>query len=215
MAEKTKVIYNFANIPDIKPPDKSYRSKSFLYLGGAAEIKGFYTLVEALDYLDEDVKIYFGGDYIESQKKKGFKQIIKSLIGYGKKRQIAINKMRSHPNAIEIGMTYQVDKYLNEVCCLISPFSIPHFARPVIEAHLHRKPAIGSNVEGMDEIIEHKTNGLLFEKNNAKKLAEAINYIAQHPSIAKIMGEQGYRVAKVKYSPENIKKIESIYSSLK
>ncbi|APF20150.1 Glycosyltransferase involved in cell wall bisynthesis [Caldithrix abyssi DSM 13497] len=214
LPDKTKVIYNFAQVPENSHKEESYYSKSFLYLGGAAKIKGFFTLVKALDYLDKDVKIYFGGDYTISQKKKGLKQIIKRFIGYGKKRQAAIKKMRSHTNAVEIGMTYQVDKYLQEVCCLISPFTVPHFSRPVIEAHLYKKPAIGSNVYGMDEIIQHKINGLLFEKDNAIELAKTINYIANHPNEAKRMGEKGYTVAKEKYSPDNIKIIEKVYDSL-
>lgn len=211
---KTKVMYNFAEIPENIPNDKSYYSKCFLYLGGASKIKGFYTLVEALDYINKDIKIYFGGYYEISPKKNRLKQAIKQFIGYEKKRKIAIQKMRRNPNAVEIGMIDQVDEYLEKVCCVISPFTVPHFARPVIEAHLHRKPAIGSNIEGMDEIIEHNKTGLLFENGNAKDLANKINYIANNPTEAKRMGCNGYKVAIKKYSTNNIKIIEKIYDTL-
>ncbi len=215
LPKKTKVVNNYANVPNKKPDEKSYFSKKFLYLGGNMKIKGFYTIVDALDYLDSGIKIYFGGSYFSSKRKKNvIKELIKKIIGYNRKKQKYINKMLNHPNASVIGMTEQVDKYFEEVCCLISPFSVPHFARPVIEAHLHQKPAIGSDVEGMDEIIEHKINGILFEKDNARELAEAINYIANHPKKAKIMGENGYLTAIEKFSTINIRQIEKIYDSL-
>jgi glycosyltransferase involved in cell wall biosynthesis len=215
LPQKTEVVYNYSDIPQKDPHISSYFSKKLLYLGGASSIKGFYTLIEALDYLDKDVKIYFGGTYTASKKNRNkVKRFLKKILFYGKKRQNAIEKIRSHPNAIEIGMTKNVDSYLDEVCCMVSPFSVPHFSRPVIEAHLHKKPAIGSDADGMEEIIAHGENGLIVPKNNPKALAEAINFITSNGELAKKLGEEGFRIAKEKYSPKNIKKIENIYKRL-
>lgn len=214
LPDKTTVIYNYANIPDNPPNVESFYSKKFLYLGGAAKIKGFYTLVKALDYLSIGTTIYFGGSY-ESPKQRGkLKSAIKRLLRYGKKKEEAIYKMRNHRNAIEIGLTYNVSDYLDEVCCLISPFSKPHFSRPVIEAHLHGKPAIGSDVEGMDEIILNGENGLIFKTDNAIELAKAINYVASNPEKAMQMGQNGFKIAKMKFTRMNVKMFESIYNNL-
>lgn len=213
--DKTKVIYNYAKIPQYEPPHESYHSKKVLYLGGASKIKGFYTLVEALKYLDRDVQVYFCGNFgLQNRTSKGIKNIIKRLTGRGLKMQNAIKKMRNSTNAIELGMIHNVDHYLDEVCCLVSPFSLPHFSRPVIEAHLHKKPAIGSDVEGMNETINHGVNGLLFEKDNPRALAKAINQVIEQPAIAAWMGARGYEIAIYKFSPENIHKFEEVYNSL-
>lgn len=213
--EKTEIIYNYADVPNNEPTIESYSSKKFLYLGGSAQIKGFFTMVKALDYFDDDIKVYFGGSYPDTNKKRSaIKIIIKWVLRYGVKQQKAIEKLKNHPRAEIIGQTNDVNRYLDEVCCLISPFTVSHFSRPVIEAHLHKKPAIGSSVKGMDEIIKHKKNGLIFPTDNAKELTKAINYLANHPEETKKMGEEGYNIAKIKFTPENIKQFEKLYDSL-
>lgn len=212
--EKTSVIYNYSDVPQTFPPEDSYGSRKVLYLGGASLPKGFYTLVDALDFLDNNVVIYFGGAYASNKDiKNSFIRVLKWFF-LDKKRSSYIAKMRNHPKAIEIGMIKDVDKYLNKVCCLVSPFSRPHFSRPVIEAHLHRKSAIGSDVKGMDEIIDHGKNGIIVPKNNPKLLANAINSLANDSAKAKQMGENGYAVALQKFTPENIKSFQKVYERL-
>jgi len=213
--EKTEVIYNYAEVPQVPTPEYSYTSKKVLYLGGAAYIKGFYTLVEALDYLETGVLVYFGGNYTEKAGTRNLlKQIIQRVLRYGRKRKMAIDKMRNHINAIEKGMVFDVPRYLDEVCCLVSPFAVSHFSRPVLEAHLHQKPSIVSNVQGMEEIIQHDKNGLIVPKNDAKALADAINWLTFDGDRAKRLGEEGYRTAVRQFSPENIHKFQLLYDKL-
>ena len=92
--------------------------------------------------------------------------------------------------------------------------AVCHFSRPFIEAHLHKKAAIGSNVQGMDEIIKHGKTGLIVPKNNPKALAEAINLISKDSYKAKKLGENGYKQALKKFTSENIIRFEKIYDSL-
>jgi len=215
LMNKTKVIYNTVDYHELEISLSSYNSANFLYLGGAAKVKGFYTMVKALDFLDENVAVYFGGSYNVPRKQMSvLKKIAMFILLYGRKRKKAIDKMNSHPKARVIGMTYKVNEYLQNICCLVSPFSTPHFARPVIESYLYKKPAIGTDVKGMEEIIEHKKTGLIVKKENAKELAEAINWMASHPNEAKKMGEYAYHIAKTKFTQNNIQKFEAIYQSL-
>jgi len=212
--EKTIVVYNFAKTPEQKPSENSYFSKKFLYLGGSAEIKGFYTLVSALDYLDEDIKILFAGNYVLHYSKNKLKIFLKKILGIDQQKKLALQKIKSHKNAIEIGLTYNINFYLQECCCLISPFTVPHFSRPVIEAFLHKKPVIVSDVEGMDEIVTHNENGIIFKTDDAKSLANAINFIARNPIKAKQMGEKGFEIATLKFTDTNVNKISLIYEEL-
>jgi hypothetical protein len=146
--EKTEIIYNFSSVSEVPPKKESYSSKKILYLGGGAFIKGFYTMVDALDYLEEGIKVYFCGDYPSSPKKNFFIDFFRSILVYKNNKNRTLEKMRNHPKAIEIGLIGNVSEYMNHVCCLVSPFSVAHFSRPVIEAQLHKKPVIGSNVQG-------------------------------------------------------------------
>jgi len=214
LPEKTTIIYNYAEKPNYLPTKSSFSSKKVLYLGGTDYIKGFFTLVNALDYLDNDVKVYFGGDYTCNRKRSLLKQFIRFIISYGKKKEAAIQKIRTHPNAIVIGLTNSVNDYLDDVCCLVSPFSASHFARTVIEAHLHHKPVIGSDVKGMDETIEHEKTGLIVPKDKPKLLAEAINKLTSDSQFAKKMGEEGYNIAILKFTPKNVIELEILYNIL-
>ena len=211
---KTEVIYDFCEIPESLPSKKSYASKKILYLGGSSTSKGFYILVEALDYLDADVKVYFGGKYVISNKPTSIIQTLKFVLSKAKKRNAAIQKIKNHPNAIFLDLIHNVHNYLEEVCCLVSPFSVPHFSFPVIEANMHMKPAICSEVEGMDEILEHKVNGLLVPKDNPKALAAAINELTADSQKAKNYGEAGFKIALSKFTTKNIQQIERLYYSL-
>lgn len=211
---KTVVIYNYSEIPDYLPSESSYASKKVIYLGGSSKSKGFYTLVDALDYLDKDVKVYFGGHYATMLKPQNIIQIMKFALSNAKNRNTAIQKIKNHPNAELVGLIFNVDDYLEEVCCLVSPYLVPHFSRPVIEAHLHKKAAIGSNVEGMDEIIAHEKNGLIVPRDNPKALAAAINVLTANSQKAKRFGKDGYNIAIQKFTPRNIQLFECIYDQL-
>lgn len=211
---KTKVIYDFAEVPARVADVNSYSSRKVLYLGGSSPSKGFYTLVDALDYLDESILIYFGGEYVITEKHGNIIQIIKYHLSKARKRNAAIEKISKHPKAKVIGMVYNVNDYLDEVCCMVSPFAVPHFSDPVIESYLHRKPAIGSDVKGMEEIIENNLTGLIFRKNDPVKLAMAINNLVDNPQRAKLMGEAGYKIAISKFTPLNISQIENVYDKI-
>lgn len=217
LPDKTEVVYDYSELSESAPSEESYYSKSVLYLGGSAEIKGFYNIVESLKYLDNDVKVYFGGSYKIYQAQNKLKRLLKFLFSSdrnNKKAEKAIQLMRASTNAAEIGLIYDVPEYLNKVCCLVSPFAKPHFSLPVIEAFACRKPAIVTDIDGSDEVIKHKINGLIVAKNNPKELAKAINFICNNGKLAQEMGQNGFKDAKELYSISNMSKIVEIYDKL-
>jgi glycosyltransferase involved in cell wall biosynthesis len=80
-----------------------------------------------------------------------------------------------YQNVNIIGSVSSITNILQESNLLISPFTVPHFSRPVIEAFVYGKPVIVSDVLDMDEIVDDNINRLVIEKNNPKSLAAAIN----------------------------------------
>ena len=213
--EKTVVVYNFAEVPHSVPVSTSYSSQMVLYVGGAAEIKGFLTLVDALEYLRNDVKVLCLGSYATTNMSRmSIKEIAKTILFRGRKRKAAIAALEKHPAATMVGLTYQVGQYFDQVCCLVSPFAVPHFSRPIVEAYLHRKPVIASDVEGMDEIVQHQETGLIVPKNDPVALAAAINELTADAERAKRFGEAGYRLAMQKFTPENVRRVEQVYEEI-
>lgn len=219
LLNKTKVIYNYCELPNSNPSEFSYKSKKVLYVGGSASIKGFLTIAEAVNYLDSDIHLYFAGHYgyipLIKMNYLSIKHFIKYVFfsEYRKRIQMMIRLNRTQ-NVTIVGLTNSINELVNEVCCLVSPFTVPHFSRPVIEAHMQSKPVVVTNVAGIGEIVNHGVTGLIVPVNNPWKLADAISYLCNNPSIAQNMGEAGYKAAIESFSPINIEQFAKIYQSL-
>jgi len=217
--DKTTIVYNFSTIEDLEELgiDK-YTSKSVLYVGGASSIKGFSTLVDSLQFLNNDISVYFVGFYSSffRTKRQSIKQKIKFVFFkiFKKKKLNTYNKFDNNHQALNIGQLSNINEYLDKSVCLVSPFTVPHFSRPIIEAFGRRKPSIATNIEGMDEIITDGENGILVPNRDAISLAGAINYLCSNPLIAKKMGDNGFEEANNKYSQRNVKQIVDIYLTL-
>ena len=82
------------------------------------------------------------------------------------------------------------------------------------QAFACRKSAIVTDIEGADEVVKHKINGLIVSKGNPKKLADAMSYICNNGSLAQEMGRNGFKVAQEKFDIINMDKIASIYDRL-
>ena len=216
LPKMTTIVYNNVDMESSEINEDSYNSRKVLYLGGDAEIKGFFTIAEALDFIEEDIIVYFAGNYALLTLQSGFFNLIKQKLKFiiRRKHYKLLKKIYNHPNAIVIGLTDNVYNYLNQVCCLVSPFSTPHFARPIIESYFYKKAVIGTDVAGIEEIILKNTTGIVVERNKPKELALAINELTKNPQKAAEMGNDGFKFAKEKFNSSSIKKIESIYSNL-
>lgn len=218
LEEKSHVVYNFVQLPTYyRTPMTAPNSKKVLYLGGQSKVKGFNTAVNCLRFLEQDIKIQFAGNYGQVQAGKGFKEKLKLWIKlniYGAVYKPLV-KLANAANAELLGLLMDPLPTIDNCDILITPFAVEHFSRPAMEAMAYGKPVIGSNVEGMDEIIDHGETGLLVEKNNPKELAEAINYLCANPDIAQDMGRKGREKAEKLFSPEkNTAKVEAIYEAL-
>lgn len=218
LKDKSYVVYNFVQLPtQCRTPMASSNPKKVLYLGGQAKIKGFGTAVNCLPFLDNEIQIQFAGNYGRLQPGAGTKEKLKywAKLHLYRASYRPLKNLMDAPNAELLGLLMDPLPVIDNCDILITPFSVEHFSRPAMEAMAYGKPVIGSNVEGMDEIIDHGETGLLVEKDNPKALAEAINYLCAHPNIAQEMGRKGREKAERVFSPEkNTAKVEAIYEKL-
>jgi glycosyltransferase involved in cell wall biosynthesis len=76
------------------------------------------------------------------------------------------------------------------------------FPMIIVEAMMHGRPVIASNLGGIPEIVEDGVTGLLFEAGNADDLAQKIQYLWDHPDLCRQMGEAGRTKARKEYSPD-------------
>jgi|SRR5690554_73202 len=158
--------------------------KYFTYVGGAQRIKGFEQLARSLDYLEDDIRIFFLGGHL-AYNDSFLKRIIRFIINpYAIKHEKLQKKLIKSKHIIFIGLTDDVFSYYKKSMFLISPFSKPHASLPVLEAFYHHLPVVVSNVKGMDELVNH-TNGYFFKNKDYLDLAKTIN-------MASKIGEEKY-----------------------
>lgn len=89
------------------------------------------------------------------------------------------------------------------------------FGMVAIEAMLSKKPVIAANHGGLTETVVHNHNGLHFEPNNAKALAEGLEVLLQDENKRKQFGENGYSRTIEHFSLEkHVEKFERIFEKL-
>jgi len=98
---------------------------------------------------------------------------------------------------------------------VVLPSRVEPFGIIIIESGLMKKPFIGSKIDGIQEIIIHGENGLLFETGNSEELELQIEAILKNPTFAKELGINLYKKVKKYYTPAKIlPKYEKLYSEL-
>ena len=65
------------------------------------------------------------------------------------------------------------------------------FGMVLLEAMACAKPVIATDLAGVRQVVEKKVNGLLVKPKNATHLAEQINFLLNHPDVARQYGQAG------------------------
>lgn len=189
---KMCTLYNWTPEPkeliEYKPDNKT-----FVCLNTLDEIKGIFVLLEAAKMLkvnNKHFKLLMYGD--------GAPKIKEEIEEY-----IRENNLEKCVKLM--GRTNDISKVYNNVLCLVQPSFVESFGMTIIEAMAHNRAVIATRCGGPQEIIQDKENGFLIAKNNAKDLADKMEYMIDHPEVAREMGNQGRRFYKSKFSVEKAK----------
>ena len=151
-------------------------------------IKNIETLVDAFAIIHNkfsDFKLVIAGDgpSRDELKAKSYKQKAgRSIIFTGRLSQEEV-------------------KYVMKDCYVfVLPSLSEGFGRVFIEAMALGKPAIGSNVGGVPEIIKDGENGFLIEPKDTQALALKIEELIIKPMLAHKMGEAGRKFVQENFS---------------
>jgi glycosyltransferase involved in cell wall biosynthesis len=98
---------------------------------------------------------------------------------------------------------------------LVFPSTTPHYARPLIEAGLMKKPVVASRIGGPDEIVLDDVTGFLVTPRQPDELAQRIISLLRDPVLRTRMGEAGYqRAMKMFDTRKNVPKIIKLYDEM-
>lgn len=131
-----------------------------VYVGGDLKIKGYRQIISLFKLVSktETIKIAMLGSYSSESVKE-----IKRL-----------NIDAKNNSKLElIGKVPNCDTYYTQAKFLIIPITSPHFCRPAIEAGLHRKTFIITDLPNLEDFCISETNCINFEHGNLQSLFAA------------------------------------------
>jgi len=199
---KTSIIYDpvVTNLVEGKSePVLQTNYKYFAYLGGSARIKGFEQMVNCLAFLNDNIRVFFLGNYTS----------VKRIDSYYRAQRDLLNKMRKSEKCIFVGKSDNPLFYLRNSIANISPFSKPHAALPILESFSLGIPVIVSDIKGMDELVTDGDNGFLFKNNDPFDLASKINYLsnAEEDELISLRHRSMQRYNQIRNSSKSLKDI--------
>jgi L-malate glycosyltransferase len=163
------------------------------------EEKGVDILLDAFNKvskIDKSVFLLIIGD---GHKQKAIKEFIKST-------DIPSKLINSKLNIFD---------YYKLMDIVVLPSRIDPFPLVMLEAGLMKLPFIGSRVDGIAEIIEHRKDGLLFSVGDADDLVNLILEIRKNKKFAHLLAENLNKKVLDQYTVNNIiPKYEKIYMDI-
>lgn len=193
--EKIEIIPNYIDTELFKPLNLQKEKNRVIFVGRLEEQKNLFSLIEA--GAEISVKLVIIGSGSLKEKLKNFAQEKNAKVEF--KENIPNEKLPEELNKSEI-------------------FILPSFyegcPKALLEAMSCGLPCIGTNVEGIKDIIEHKENGYLCEPD-AKSIKKAILEVLNDKDLKEKISQNARKTILEKFSLEKILEKEiKIYQSL-
>jgi glycosyltransferase involved in cell wall biosynthesis/GT2 family glycosyltransferase len=214
---QTQVVYDGVDLELFSPKATSgeirkefnVSSKDYLValIGAVDQVKGQDILVKAAGIVAKkhpQVKIIIVGDiYGGTPSKNKYRADLLDLI----------KDLHMESQVIMTGFRQDIGRFMNEIDLLVQPSEREALGTSMVEAMACGKPVIGTNVDGIPEVIGDNEAGILLEPRSPEALAKAINYFIENPQEAHTRGIKGReRAAKMFDVRENIKLLQYIYN---
>lgn len=230
-SERLRVIYNFI---DFERFDRAISGLSLraelgikadqpivLMLGGVAQPKGTLTLIEAMPRIlatRPDALLLIAGPAPAVDHERGWRGLARTLLGadaYGQAALARIEALGLGTSIRLLGVRADVPQLLAASDLLAFPSSVPHFARPAIEAAAMATPVVASDLGGPNELVLAGRTGLLVPPNAPDPLAEAIVTLLADPQRRAAMGEAAYQHARAHFDARrNAQATIALYAEL-
>lgn len=208
LEQKCRVIYNGVEGKEtgtaITKASGGYTENDVVVtlVGRISRLKGHKWLIEAFagHLLATDIKLLFVGSPVPGQ--EFYEEEIKAIIAAGKLE----DRIQIKPFTKDLQPVWAI----TDIAVMPST-EAESFGLVALEAMLAKKPVIGSDHGGLQEIIVNDVTGFLVEPSNAAKLADAIVKLASDSDLRQRMGAAGYNRARTEFSQDGyVEKISAI-----
>ena len=192
-ADKIFITPNGVDINHFQKQQLS-KEKNIIFLGGSVEYKGLDILIQAMPIIlkeNKDAKVVILGEMGD----------IRGRLLIDMVKNLGITESFNLKGLIP---QKQIRNYYKNVFLMVIPSRLDLFPMVALEAMASGIPIVASNVGGLPEVVIDGQNGLIVEKENPQKLAEAIIYLFDNPIEAGKMGERGRKMTEEKFAWEKI-----------
>ncbi len=210
MKVRTKRIENYPLIKLSKYSEKKTK-KYIIYLGGMSKSRGICELLRAFTLVIKKYptwELYLVGKVTPESFAKEINNLISNLNLKEKIKLISwvpYEKKERYSSQASLGIVTYLP-YANNMSCL---------PNKLFDYMLVNLPLVASDFPLYKEIVEENKCGICVDPTNPQRIAEAIEYLIEHPNEAKKMGDNGKKAVLEKYNWERESgKLLEIYSSL-
>lgn len=182
------IIPNYIETKIFKPLNRPKKKNSICFVGRLSQEKNLLNLLNALKMLPCTINIIGSGPQLYELQK------------FSSKHNINANFLGNIPN-------HQLPEILNEHEIFILPSLWENMPKALLEAMACGLPVIGTNVEGIKEVIKHGENGILCE-TNSESMREAILNLMENEELKKKISKNARRTIEEHFSLDSIMKKE-------
>jgi glycosyltransferase involved in cell wall biosynthesis len=185
-AVPTTKIFNIPNFIDVRKYEPRYEPGDYaLYFGRISEEKGVDVLLDAVSGTDIKLKIIGEGPLLDN---------LKSEISNLKSKKV---EFLGYKNGKELHEIIRGAKFV-----VLPSIWYENYPISLIEAGALGKPAIGSNIGGIPEIIKDGVNGFLAKPSDANDLKNKMNLLWTNDEICEKMGRTARKMVEENNEPE-------------
>lgn len=180
-------------------------------------LKGFHYLLMALEIVKKkypDVTVAVAGNSLVNY--KTLKDKIK-ISAYGKYLRKLVEESKLEEKIVFLGKLTAEEMKQQYLKCntFVCASSLENSPNSVAEAMLLGVPVVASYAGGIPSMVAHEKEGLLFEKGNAKALAEAIMKTWESYNMVRTITESARaRARKAHNGEENYRRLLEIYREI-
>jgi glycosyltransferase involved in cell wall biosynthesis len=188
-------------------------------LGGVNPAKGTWEFVRALPRVLQRIPgahFLVLGHFPGFRDNRGIKAaLVRALYGYQHKIERFIRQQDLAAHITFTGARRDVPQVMAATDVIVFPSTVPHFARPIIEAGAMAKPVVASDLGGPRELVVDGETGFLVPPSDPKALADAMVRILSDDDLARRMGETGYQRARQLFDAKvNAQQTVAVYEEL-
>ena len=182
---KIRVIYNFVDIAEAEIGIQKSILKKNLNINENSVVIGF---VGRFSLQEKGIDVLLEAFRKVSQVNV---DLILLLIGEGEDRDYIYNFIAGHKvQAVIVAPNKNIFEMYNIMDLVVLPSRIDPFPLVMLECGLMKKAFIGSNVDGIKELVENRIDGILVNVNDTESLAKELEFLITNTELRKELGNK-------------------------